>query len=407
MGFIDWEFLAKGLAATGDQVSRTILSEWERQKDEAENVRNMKRKHDYAMMEFEQTEAQRKADEIEIAKEKAKIQEQYERQNIEYKEGMDAALGSSGLLQKITADLTSLDPMRQTMSVGMLQAVNKFKSNEKLTPQDDILIAQYTEMDPIAQSTMAGIKMSNAKFNLEQKLTIAHENYYNSMGDQVKLRGKTQFTDNDLRGVTKDILENEASMQSVMDDDNFRMISKSADEIKKKYAGQDPALIDQMLRQGLGPTDYNIMQNGLIRLQNLQESNEYLTQLKTYVAQNMGYPQKVTQPQPEQQPTPQPEATVQEKQPGLIEQLFGKVKQVAKETYVEKPKAAKAERSIKDVRKKFNIPSNVTIHYAKDAENLQKLKKLPNAEGSYVWFDGELFRLERRKKVLGLVKVTK
>lgn len=404
MGFIDWEFLGKGLQSTGQNISGLLMDQYMRQKAEEENVRNMKREHDYRMTEFDAKQTRTKADMLDIETKLIKVKSDQEKLDYTYKTQVDTFFGSPEFTAHIKNGLTSPDPIMKVATMAQVNVINKLRSNTPLTAEDEKALAAI--QDPSVSAGMAGLRQQNAQTNMQMKYMEAQSGYLKALQMQASIKGNTRgFTDNDILAIEKTIVDNDVRINTLMQDKEFMAISGKADDIQKKMQGQPPEVIQQALMQELNTTNFGIYQNAIMTMESIRQQNEELRQRVSMMKGVVGIP-GMPQLQPRPSPGPKPEPVAEEKGSG-IQDILGQVFNVAK------GKAGfQKEQQIRIAKKKYQLPTDAKVRIFDNAEEEDAFRRSPGAVGTYILVtSGEekgLWKLIKNEKgTVGFQKVLK
>jgi len=404
MGFIDWEFLGKGLQSTGQNISGLLMDQYTRQKAEEERIRSDKRQHQYRMTEFDEQQTRLHADALDMKKQTIALESEAERVEAAWKAKYDASFHSPAFMAYMDIGLSSPDPSFKKTTLMQIQAMNKLRENIPLTAEDDKLLSYI--QDHMVSGGIAGLRQENATKNLQIRLyesqisqSSALARYYDTNAEGGK------YTYNHLNAVRDDMTKVEGLIQGVMKDTEWRGLSKRAEDLQKKMQHLPPAQQQAELMKNLGETDFSIWQNGLKTMNGYQDTIKLLKEQEVMIRTKLGMPD-IPQPQPRPEPRPEPEPVTEDFKGGSIQDILGQVFNVTR------GKAGfQQSQQMRVVKKKYDLPEKAEVRTFDDPEEEHAFQRSPESLGKYIWVpsgrEKGLWKIIQENGKIGVQKVLK
>ena len=416
-----WENLSQGIQATGQNVTNLLMTEYMRKRDEQEKIRGEARQHQYKMIEFKEQQERLKADALEMHKKTIAMTDELERDRSAYNQKVDASLGSPEFMQYIKIGLSHPDPSFQKNTMMQFQALNKLKTGEDLTAAEDKLLASI--QDPIVAQGIAGLRVTNRarklkedvdRANIAQSEALGH--YYTRSLELQETGGR--YTYAHLNSIEDDKSKVLGTIQTFMQNQEWRPINDIATKINAKMQGQPPEAIQAEIIKALpgGQADFGIWQNGLATLNGYQDILDRLGEEEKIVRNKLGYPPIPDQPppSPERPPTPeQPQEKSDEMAEGskwALQQIFnvatGKTtvqqnisKNIA--NFVTGQTGRQRTKRVEGVKRIYGLPPTAEVKIFDNLEEEHAFSRSPKSVGKYILVE------EGPKETHGLWKVVK
>jgi hypothetical protein len=178
---MNWEVFGQGLNETAQTLAGGLLKEYDRKIEEQYNIRREHRALSHAEEQADYDAAitkgnyQAQADinkvtEIEVMKERAKVETEVAQANEDYAHNIDNFLGDPEFLHGFRSNVLSGNPALMAQSLAQVKLATKLKGGEEgMTPEDETVFAT---MPPASQGKLSQILLQNKDIGIGFKTKL-------------------------------------------------------------------------------------------------------------------------------------------------------------------------------------------------------------------------------------------